>query len=333
MINAWRGKTVFITGATGFLGGAMARELATQGALVKALSRRPGRDKYLQGVPGIEMVSGDLSNVTRLAEMMRGCETVFHAAAQLGGTYAVQQPANVMGTHNMAQAASYAGVKRFVHISSVAVYGPRIPDVVTEETPLNPGVNPYNITKAEAETALKEVAKQTDLAYTIIRPGMIYGPRNGMWTAGLFRLAARRPLFFAGDGSGSAYTIYVDDVVDLALTASQHPAAVNEAFNAVNDPAPSWRDFIGGYAKLAENNSWVAVPTLLLQPVVHLIEADLSLRGEPQGLPSLMNDFFLPHKRISMDKGRRLLDWQPRIVLTEGIARCEPYLRKKGLLQ
>jgi len=332
-MSDWTGKTVFITGATGFLGGAMARELAAQGALVKALARRPGRDKYLQGVPGIEMVSGDLSNVTRLAEMMRGCETIFHAAAQLGGTYAVQYPANVIGTRNMAQAAAQAGVKRFVHISSAAVYGPRIPAVVTEDTPLNPGANPYNITKAEAETALIEVAQQTGLTYTIIRPGMIYGPRNGMWTANLFRLAARRPLFFAGDGSGSAYTIYVDDVIDLALTAAQHSAAVNEAFNAVNDPAPTWRDFIGGYAKLAKNDSWVAIPTLILQPVAYLIEVYLRLRGEPQGLPSLMNDFFLPRKRISMDKGRRLLDWQPRIALDEGIARCEPYLREKGLLR
>ena len=332
-MSDWAGKTVFITGATGFLGGAMARELASQGAHVKALARRPGRDKYLQGVSGIEMVSGDLSDTAKLTELMQGCETVFHVAAQLGGTYAIQYPANVTGTRSMAQAASQAGVKRFVHISSVAVYGPRIPDVVTEDTPLSPGVNPYNITKAEAETALKDVAQQTGLAYTIIRPGMIYGPRNGMWTANLFSLAARRPLFFAGDGSGSAYTIYVDDVVDLALTAAQHPAAVNEAFNAVNDPAPTWRDFIGGYAKLAKNDSWISLPIFLLQPVVHLIEAFLRLRGEPQGLPALMNDFFVPRKRISMDKGRRLLDWQPRIALAQGIARCEPYLREKGLLR
>jgi 2-alkyl-3-oxoalkanoate reductase len=332
-MSDWTGKTVFITGATGFLGGTMARELASRGAQVKALARRPGRDKYLQGISGIEMVSGDLSDSSRLAELMQGCETVFHVAAQLGGTYAVQYPANVTGTRNMAQAAAQAGVKRLVHISSVAVYGPRIPDVVTEDTPLNPGVNPYNMTKAEAESALKEVAQQTGLAYTIIRPGMIYGPRNGMWTAGLFRLASRRPLFFAGDGSGSAYTIYVDDVVDLALTAALHPAAANEMFNAVNDPAPTWRDFIGGYAKLAKNDSWVSLPIPLLQPVAYLIEAFLRLRGEPQALPSLMNDFLVPRKRISMDKGRRLLSWQPRIALAEGIARCEPYLREKGLLR
>jgi nucleoside-diphosphate-sugar epimerase len=332
-MSDWTGKTVFITGATGFLGGTMARELTSRGVYVKALARRPGRDKYLQGISGIEMVAGDLSDSSHLTELMQGCEIVFHVAAQLGGTYAVQYPANVIGTRNMAQAAAQAGIKRFVHVSSVAVYGPRIPDVVTEDTPLNPGVNPYNITKAEAESVLKEVAQQKDLAYTIIRPGMIYGPRNGMWTAGLFRLASRRPLFFAGDGRGSAYTIYVDDVVDLALTAALHPAAVNEAFNAVNDPAPTWRDFIGGYAKLAKNDSWVSLPIPLLQPVAYLIEAFLRLRGEPQALPSLMNDFLVPRKRISMDKGRRLLSWQPRIALAEGIARCEPYLREKGLLR
>src|SRR5688572_23947603 len=116
-MSDWTGKTVFITGATGFLGGDMARELAARGAHVKALARRPGRDRYLQGISGIEMVSGDLSDTAHLAKLMQGCEIVFHVAAQLGGTYAVQFPANVTGTRSMAQAAVQAGVKRFVHIS------------------------------------------------------------------------------------------------------------------------------------------------------------------------------------------------------------------------
>ena len=71
MMSDWAGKTVFITGATGFLGGAMARELAAQGAHVKALARRPGRDRYLQGISGIEMVSGDLGDTARLTELIR----------------------------------------------------------------------------------------------------------------------------------------------------------------------------------------------------------------------------------------------------------------------
>jgi len=332
-VNEWTGKTVFLTGATGFLGGVIARELSTRGAHVKALARRPERDKYLKGLANLEIIPGDLSDTATLADLMQGCEIVIHVAAQLGGTYQVQHGPNVIGTRNIAQAASQAGVRRFVHISSVAVYGPRIPAVLTEDTPLDPGPNPYNQTKAEAETALKEVAQQTGLPYTIIRPGMIYGPRSHAWTYTLFRLASRRPLFFAGDGSGSAYTIFVDDVADLTLTAALHPAAVNQAFNAVDDPAPTWRDLIGGYAALAKNTSWVSIPPPLLQPVAMLIEAYLRLRGEPQNLPVMFNDFFLSRKRISMDKARTLLNWQPCVSLAEGLARCEPYLREKGLLR
>jgi len=332
-VNDWTGHTVFVTGATGFLGGVMARTLAARGAHVKALARRPGRDKYLQGIANLEMVSGDLSDASPLAALMQGCDIVFHVAAQLGGTYAVQYPPNVEGTRHMAQAAAQAGVKRFIHISTLAVYGPRIPDLVTEDTPLNPGAAPYNRTKAEAEAALHNVAQQTSLVSTVIRPGMIYGPRSAAWTNGLFRLAARRPLVFVGDGSGSAHAIYVDDVADLALTAALHPAAAHEAFNAVSDPAPTWRDLIGGYAALAHNASWVAIPPALLRPVAHVIEAVLRLRGEPQDVPDLMNNFILARKRISMDKARRLLNWQPRVSLAEGLALCEPYLREKGLLR
>ncbi|NJL45729.1 MAG: SDR family oxidoreductase [Leptolyngbyaceae cyanobacterium SM2_3_12] len=95
---------------------------------------------------------------------------MFHAAAALSGDIDHQRQVNQGGTQNVAIAAAGANVKRLVHVSSIAVYGYRLRQDVTEQTPPNPGADPYAITKLEAEKALENVAAEYDLSYSIIRP-------------------------------------------------------------------------------------------------------------------------------------------------------------------
>ncbi|MGQ9889243.1 MAG: NAD-dependent epimerase/dehydratase family protein [Aggregatilineales bacterium] len=324
--------TVLVTGATGFLGGALARRLAADGAQVRALARRAGRDSYLRGVPGVEVVMGDILDAERMRQLTSGCHYVFHSAAALGGPLAQQRRTNVDGTRNVALAAAAAHVKRLVHISSIAVYGYACRGDIAEDTPQQPGRPAYNITKSEAETALQQVAAETGLSYSVIRPGMIYGPRSGAWTAQLFKLARRRPTVWLGDGSGSAYPIFVDDVVDLALQLAIHPAAEGQAFNCAPDPSPTWRQLLGKYAQLAGHESWLAVPVILARALAPLIEAGLTLRGIPQDLPLLV-EYATSQRTFRMDKARSLLGWQPRVDLETGVTRCAPYLREIGLLR
>ncbi|MGB1288313.1 MAG: NAD-dependent epimerase/dehydratase family protein, partial [Aggregatilineales bacterium] len=175
-------KTVFITGATGFLGGALALRLAAEGAIVKALARRPNRDKYLRDVPGIEIVMGDITDAARMRELTQDCDIVFHVAAALNGKLDFQRRVNVDGTRNVAIAAAQANIERFVYVSTIAVYGYSVTGIIDEDTPQYPGNVPYNRSKSEAETALLKVVSDNNLPYSIIRPGMIYGARSAMWT-------------------------------------------------------------------------------------------------------------------------------------------------------
>lgn len=328
---SFQGSTVLVTGATGFLGGAIARRLAQEGAAVRALARREGRDAYLRGVAGIDIVMGNISDEGRMREVMQGCDYVIHSAAALGGTLEHQRAANVGGTRSVAQAAAAARVKRLVHVSSIAVYGYGYRSGVTEDMPQQPGRVAYNISKSEAETALRHSAAETGLSYSIIRPGMIYGPRSGAWTDTLFRLAKWRPTVWIGDGSGTVHPIFVDDVVDLALVLATHPAAEGEAFNCAPDPAPTWREFLGGYSALAGHQSWLGLPVPLVHLLAPLAEAVLSLRGTPQEVPLLLG-YATSRVTFRMDKARDLLGWQPQVDLPTGIARCAPYLREIGLL-
>jgi nucleoside-diphosphate-sugar epimerase len=148
-------------------------------------------------------------------------------------------------------AAAQAGVRRVVHVSSAGAYGFRPRGDISEDVPLEPARAAYGISKAEAEDVVRKVALEQELDYGIIRPGFIYGPRSRIWTAGLFRIARRKPTIFVGDGSGSILAIHVDDVVDLMTVLALHPAAARQAFNCTPDPAPTWREFLGAYAALA----------------------------------------------------------------------------------
>jgi len=329
---ALAGKTVLVTGATGFLGGALTERLVHEGVQVRALARNPQKAKRIENLPGVEIVQGDITHADALHEAVRGCEIVFHVAAALGGSIDVQRQMNTIGTRNIATAAAGAGVLRLIHVSSIAVYGYRQTDDVTEEIPLNPGHDPYNITKAEAEHELRSIAEEHRMPYCIVRPGQIYGPRSGLWTRTLFKLARIRPTPWLGKGDGSAFPIFVDDVVDLMLVLAEHPNAVSMAFNCTPDPSPTWRAFLGEYSRLAGHQGWLAFPPRLVYPFAGLIGALARANTQAKELPNMIR-LTQAHVTYKMTRARDVIGWEPKVDLRTGVERCAPWLREKGLLK
>lgn len=329
-------KTVFVTGATGFLGGWLVRRLAAEGAAVRALARRPERADFLRHLTRVEILQGDVTDAPRMAELCAGCDLVFHVAAAFDSIQS-QQRVNVEGTINVTRAAAQVNVQRLVHVSSIACYGAHRRGKVVEEDILIPIPNdPYSITKIAGEQAVCDIAKQTGLPYSIIRPAMIYGEGSSAWTDTLFTLATRKPIFllgnFIGDGSGHSQPIHVDDVVDLMLVLAQHRAAVGEAFNCAPDPAPTWREFLGAYAQLAGKTFRGGIPAPIARTAVDLLAALTAHDHRAQALPGVVRNHILGDTTYSMDKAWRLLGWRAAVDLQTGIANLRPYLQTKGLL-
>jgi nucleoside-diphosphate-sugar epimerase len=322
--------TVLITGATGFLGGALTNRLLDEGAKVRALVRSPEKAHYISE-RGAEIAQGDINDAAAVSRAVEGCTVVFHVAAALGGNLASQVHTNVEGTRAVMQSAADANVRRLVHVSSVSVYGNNYPGDVTEDMTPAPGADPYARTKLQSEQVVREIAARSNTAYSIIRPGMIYGPRSGLWTGQLFRLAKLNPTPFIGDGSGRAHPIFVDDVAEMMVALAAHPAAENETFNAAADPAPTWRQFIQGYSRLAGHQSWLALPVPLFRAFAGIVMLASPRDSIMRDLPDMLT-LLLSQTTFKTTKARERLGWSAKVSLEEGIARCAPWLRKKGWL-
>lgn len=172
----------FVTGATGFIGGNLARALLSDGHQVRALIRPESDRRNIAGSP-IEPAEGDLDNRHKLAEQIRGCDAVFHVAAHYS-LWAKDRDsiyrANVEGTKNLLAAARDVGVKRFVHTSSVAAIGVPPPNTLgTEETQttLDELVSDYKKSKYLAEQAALQAARE-GLDVVIVNPSTPIGARD-----------------------------------------------------------------------------------------------------------------------------------------------------------
>src|SRR5574337_2141606 len=146
-------QRVLITGVTGFIGGRLARRLRGEGQVrLRGLTRDPAKARDLASL-GVEVVRGDLSNPASIARAVEGCSVVIHAAAQVSSVpeREIFAQSNVQGTENLLRAVAAAGVQRFVHLSSIAVFGLATSGEITEQSPRGHSGDPYCDTKFEAE--------------------------------------------------------------------------------------------------------------------------------------------------------------------------------------
>jgi nucleoside-diphosphate-sugar epimerase len=201
------------------------------------------------------------------------------------GDQALMQMVNVTGTRNVVESAVAAKVERMVPVSTNSIYGYSHNGDVTEDMGPTPGRDAYALTKSEGEAVVREVAETHGLSYSIIRPGNMYGPRSNMWTAGMFKLARRKPTIYLGNGGGTIPVIHIDDIVDLMVLLATHPAADGEAFNATPEPAPTWREFIGGYSKLSGHQKWLGIPLWPVKLIANTVSALVPSNSAAREMP------------------------------------------------
>ena len=213
---------LLVTGATGCIGSNLAARLAAEGHHVRILRRAASSLRALEGVL-VEHCLGDVLDPESLTRAMQGCEIVYHAAALVSHATSragEQHTVNVIGTRNVVEACLRAGVRKMVHVSSVAAIGyPREGELATEETPFNWTGRPgYRTSKLLSE---KEIATGVDrgLDAVIVNPAVVVGERDVNYRGGqLVRDARRGLLLFYVEGGMNV--VYVGDVVNGMIRAA-----------------------------------------------------------------------------------------------------------------
>ncbi|MBY9068045.1 NAD(P)-dependent oxidoreductase [Hyphomonas sp. WL0036] len=311
---------VIITGATGFLGGTIARQLLREGERVIALGRDLAKLALLAEA-GADAYALDLAEGVSLPEM--SASGVIHCAALSSpwGRRADFERANIGGTHNALLLALEAGAQRFVHISSPSIYF-RYADQegIAETMPLPPPVNAYAATKAASEQL---VLAAPELDPVILRPRGLYGPGDTALLPRLLRAAAKRPLPLMRGGIAATDLTYIDDVASAAIAALRAPNPASRVYNVSGGEALPIRMVAERAGAMAGVNvRWREMPWPLVRTAATAAETVCrALPGHPEPIvTSYSAGLFAFRQTLNLDRIQKELPWRPRIGFDEGLA-------------
>jgi nucleoside-diphosphate-sugar epimerase len=237
--------TAFVTGGSGFIGGALVRRLVADGVGVRALARSDASAEAVRAA-GAEPIRGDLGDVRVMAFGAEGCDVAFHCAARVGdwGPPAEFEAVNVGGTRAALDACARAGVPRFVHVGTEAALLAGQPLVLADErAPLRfDSPVAYCATKARAEEAVLG-ARRTGFRTVVVRPRLVWGPGDTTILPPLVDAVRSGRFAWIGGGRHQTATTHVDNAVHGLVLAGRAPSPGAVYF--VTDGAPlGFRDFV-----------------------------------------------------------------------------------------
>lgn len=309
---------ILVTGATGFLGGAVVqRLLAEDGSRCVAVALRRVNPDFSARV--VQSVTGDLNSLTDWSVALKGVTAVVHCAARvhvMADTAANPLDAfrrvNVEGTLNLARQAAFAGVRRFVFISSIKVNGEETAtgESFTPEGAPDPG-DAYGISKMEAEQGLRDISSQSGMEVVIIRPPLVYGPGVKANFAAMMRWLSRGiPLPLGAIHNGRSL-VALDNLVDLILICLTHPAAANQTFLVSDDEDVSTTELLRRMGQALDS------PARLIPVPAGLFKITAALLGKRDMAQRLCGSL-----QVDIQKTRRLLGWNPPLTLDQGLKKA-----------
>ena len=309
------GLKALVTGGAGFIGSHLVDRLMEKGFEVAVLDNfSTGSLKNLSqhlGKANFHLIEGDIRNERDVKKALEDIDFVFHLAAIVSVELSIKNPilvneVNVCGTLNLLKESLNGGVKRFVYISSCAVYGNPIRLPIDEEHPTKP-TSPYGASKLASENYCQVFHEIYGLETVSLRLFNVYGsrqamgPYSGVITKFIDRLKDGKPPIIYGDGKQTRDFVYVQDVVDACLLSLNSKGCVGESINIGSGVETSISD-------LAE----ILIELFGLSDV------------KPKYAQPRAGD--IRRSCASLNKAKRLLGYQPKISLREGlkrVVRCE----------
>jgi nucleoside-diphosphate-sugar epimerase len=329
---------LLVTGGTGFIGSHLAEEGRRRGAevVVLGLTDRPEEQANAELLrrAGVEVISGSITDAELCRRAARGATHVFHLAVAMregGKSDEFFESINLDGTRHLLEAASRQRVERFVYCSTIGIYGHRAPGITREDSPLAPG-NIYERTKVSAELLVRDFAEHCAVPSVILRPADVYGPRDQRLLK-MFKGVSkgRFPLF--GSGDGRRHMVYVDDVVSAFFKACERDEALGEGLIIAGPRSCSLRELLDEVTQATGSKRYgVRLPLAPMLGVAAVVEDVSAALGIDPPIYRRRMDFFHSDSEFDTSRARRVLEWEPRVDLQDGIQRTLEDYRRSGEL-
>jgi nucleoside-diphosphate-sugar epimerase len=343
-------EKVLITGAGGFIGGRIAEVFHCSGLMTVRAGINRWSSAARIGRFKMEIVQANVMDPASIGAAMRGVDLVVNCARGDAGV-------NRASIENVLAAAQQAGVKRVVHLSSVAVYGAQA-GVIDESTPFAPSGNPYGDSKIDTEEVCWKYGR-AGLPVVVLRPTIVYGPFSELWTVEFAeRMATGRWMLPREYCHGTCNLVYIDDLVGAVIRGLRSETGINEAYN-INGPelTISWNqyfdtlnDALGLPPLKPQGRASARIASAVMQPVrtgakmllkrfqapimdlykrnalakAVMKKAESAIRQTPT-----VAEFDLYSRKLSFPntKAERLLGYRPVFAMKEGVALSAGWLR------
>ena len=313
------GKNVLVTGAGGFIGSHLTEELVKAGAKVRVFVKykSDGSIGKLEELPDeviekIEIVRGDLKNSESVRKAVKDMEILFHLCALISIPYSYADPTdyvetNIIGTLNILNAAREYGIKKTIITSTSETYGTARYVPIDEEHPINTQ-SPYSATKASADRIAESFFKSYNLPLVIIRPFNTYGPRQSQRAiiSSIISQALSSNNVKIGSLTPKRDFTYVKDIVQGFIKSAESENCFGEIINLCSNKTISMED--------------------ILKKIEKIINKKIIINQEEERIRPEKSEVFL--LQGNNEKAKRLLGWEPKTGLEEGLKETLEYIRK-----
>jgi nucleoside-diphosphate-sugar epimerase len=323
---------VLITGGGGFIGSHLVDDQLKKGRKVRALDLDISGLARLKGHNNLEIIQGDIKDEALLGKAVSGVDRVFHLASvhlSIATADEEYRRVNVEATRKLLEISSKKNVARFVHCSTVGIYGKIKNPPANEQSACAPE-SIYDITKLEGERQALQFYRETSFPVVVVRPAWVYGPRCPR-TFKLFRSIARGRFMFVGDGKSLRHCIYVADLVEALELCAEVEKAVGQIYNMADNETVSKRELVEKIATIVGGSPLrMSIPVWMIYPFCFAMEMGCKfLRKEPPISRRSLN-FFTSNTSFDISKAKRELGFNPKTSLEEGLKLTYNWMLNQG---